>query len=466
MDDSLAERYRLMIEYSSDAISLTGKDGRFLLLNSAAVAAFGVPAQEVVGKTPDELNKQGVYHGSTIKKTLQTKEPATAIIDHLDYRRLSTSRPILDEDGELQYILTNSRKDDIFNEYMELLQKETQMHLRYQKIATYLSQYGEGDLIYESPQMQQVVELCTSIAPTGSTVSIIGESGVGKELIARFIHNESRRKEEAFIPVNCSAIPAELFESELFGYRPGAFTGANRKGKLGLVQMADKGTLFLDEIGELPLQMQSKLLRFIESKEICPVGGIQTEAVDVRIITATNRDLLSMMRAGTFREDLYYRLMVLPVHIPPLRNRPDDIRIISTFFLQQFSKKYEKDLSLNDTAMELLMAYPWRGNVRELRNAMERLVLLAQPWDVLATLRTILSIQADEDGGPLRGGAQIHLGLSLKEATLYFQADYMEATIRKYHGNLGDAAEALGVHRTTLYRKQSISEHLNRQQMK
>ena len=342
MEDRLAERYRIMIEYSSDAISLTGKDGRFLLLNSAAVAAFGVPAQEVVGKTPQELNKKGIYHGSTIIKTLQTKEPATAIIDHLDYRRLSTSRPILDEHGELQYVLTNSRKDDVFNEYMELLQKETQMHLRYQKIASYLSQYGEGDLVYESTQMQQVVDLCTSIAPTNSTVSIIGESGVGKELIARLIHHESRRKEEAFIPVNCSAIPAELFESELFGYRPGAFTGANRKGKLGLVQMADKGTLFLDEIGELPLMMQSKLLRFIESKEICPVGGIQTEKVNVRIITATNRDLLGMMKAGTFREDLYYRLMVLPVHVPPLRNRPDDIRIISSFFLQEFSKKYEK----------------------------------------------------------------------------------------------------------------------------
>jgi Transcriptional regulator containing GAF, AAA-type ATPase, and DNA binding domains len=230
-----------------------------------------------------------------------------------------------------------------------------------------------GNIIFRSKKMEEVIRLCLEVAKSDATVLIRGESGVGKELIADLIHENSYRGGKQIVKINCAAIPENLLESELFGYKKGAFTGAisDKKGKF---ELAEGGTIFLDEIGDLPPSLQAKLLRVIQTKEIEPIGGT-TKKVNVRIIAATNRNLEELVREGKFREDLYYRLNVVPIFIPPLRERKEDIRPLVDFFLEKFNKKYGKNISISKGAMLIFEDYDWYGNVRELENLVERLVI-------------------------------------------------------------------------------------------
>ena len=217
------------------------------------------------------------------------------------------------------------------------------------------------------------------MAQADSTILILGESGVGKDLIARMIHDASPRNESGeFVKIECGAIPEQLLESELFGYEPGAFTGARKEGKVGYLEIANKGTFFLDEIGDLPKRLQVKLLGTIQDQQIRRVGGTEQTKIDVRIIAATNRDLEQMMLAGEFREDLYYRISVIPIIIPPLRERRDDIPFLLAHYLHHFNTKYDKDVSISNEVLDILSEYDWHGNVRELCNLVERVVLSAQ----------------------------------------------------------------------------------------
>jgi DNA-binding NtrC family response regulator len=237
---------------------------------------------------------------------------------------------------------------------------------------------GRYGLIGTSPSLQHVFQLIDKVADTPSTVLITGESGTGKELVARALHEHSSRRGEAFIKINCAAIPKTLMESELFGYDKGAFTGAVSS-KPGRFELADRGTLFLDEIGELPVEMQVKLLRVLQESEFERVGGIKTLRVDVRVIAATNRDLVREVAQGTFREELYYRLNVVPIGLPPLRERPQDIPLLVQHFITRFNERLRKSIDgLLPEAMELLLRYPFPGNIRELENILERTVLLAE----------------------------------------------------------------------------------------
>ena len=236
---------------------------------------------------------------------------------------------------------------------------------------------GEGEIIGKSKAIKEVMELARKVAPEDTTVLLQGETGTGKELVARAIHKLSPRKNGPYVVVNCAAIPENLLESELFGHRKGAFTGA-LKDKKGRIEIADGGTLFLDEIGSLSLPLQAKLLRFLETKEIQPLGSEDTFRVDVRVIAATNQDLRKRVEEGNFREDLFYRLNVFPIYIPPLRERKEDIPLLANYFLQLYSKKMNKKIEkIDDGAMELLLKYSWPGNVRELENVIERAVVLA-----------------------------------------------------------------------------------------
>lgn len=230
-----------------------------------------------------------------------------------------------------------------------------------------------GDIVYKSKAMDEVIRSALRVAESDATVLILGESGVGKELVAELIHKNSPRKDKPLIKINCAGIPDNLLESELFGYRKGAFTGAtfDKKGKF---ELADGGTIFLDEIGDMPLNLQAKILRAIQNKEIEPIGG-QPKKVDVRIIAATNKKLEELVKQGKFREDLYYRLFVVPIYIPPLRERKEDIYILVENFLDKFNTKYKKSVSISKSAMSILENYHWPGNVRELENLIERLVI-------------------------------------------------------------------------------------------
>ena len=303
----------------------------------------------------------------------------------------------------------------------------------------------EDFLIGESEAMRKLDQQIRSAAPTATRVLITGENGSGKEIVARTLHRLSPRAEQPFIDVNCAAIPEELIESELFGHRKGAFTGAidDRKGKF---ELADGGTLFLDEIGDMSLKTQAKVLRVLQEQTFQRVGGQQTIKVDVRVIAATNKNLESEIASGTFRSDLYYRLNVLPIEVPPLRNRANDIVLLAEHFLRRYAAESglpKKRLSAGAAAK--LKAYHWPGNVRELRNVIERLAILV-PGEVI----DVEDVQLDARTEP--AGA-IPSNLTLREARDEFEKQYILSRLREYAGNVSRTADALGVERSNLYRK-------------
>ncbi|AEH22767.1 two component, sigma54 specific, transcriptional regulator, Fis family [Thermodesulfobacterium geofontis OPF15] len=263
-------------------------------------------------------------------------------------------------------------------------------------------------VVGKSKKMLQVIEIVKKVAPTNATVLICGESGTGKELIARAIHHNSPRKDNPFIAINCAAIPETLIESELFGYEPGAFTGANTR-KIGLIEAANKGTLFLDEVAELPLITQSKLLRVLQEKEIRRIGGKETIKVDVRIIAATNKNLLEEVQKKKFREDLYYRLKVVTIEIPPLRERKEDIPELVKYFIEKYSKEFGKEIKgIEEKAMQALLNYHWPGNIRELESVIEKAIIICEGDKIkfkdiadelkLSNPKSIFEIEIPEEG--------------------------------------------------------------------
>ena len=305
---------------------------------------------------------------------------------------------------------------------------------------------------FKAASMMALERLVGKVAPTESTVLITGESGTGKGVVARSIHEQSQRADGPFIPVNCGAIPENLLESEFFGHTKGAFTSADRARK-GLFLQADKGTLFLDEIGELPLQMQTKLLHCIEDKHIRAVGSEQARLVDVRIIAATNRNLAQMVKEGRFREDLYFRLSVFQVPVPPLRTRQQDIPGLVRFFLRRarISGHASRDLSIDDDAEELLLAYPWPGNVRELDNVISRAYILADGDHItMADLPPEIA-----RAGPRSADAVVAEGVrgTLREQLRRIEACIVLRTIQEVHGDRREAAHRLGIGLSSLYRK-------------
>jgi DNA-binding NtrC family response regulator len=329
------------------------------------------------------------------------------------------------------------------------------------------------DIVGASPKMQRIFRLVARVAPTDSTVLLIGESGTGKELVARSLHVQSRRSRGPFVPVNVGAIPEGLLESELFGYRHGAFTGAAAD-RRGVIEEADGGTLFLDEIGEMTASAQVKLLRTLESNEVRRLGDSATQLVDVRVIAATHRDLRSLVDAGRFRADLYYRLNVVQIELPPLRDRREDIGLLASYFLARVSERHRRSgLHFSPEAMTLLERYDYPGNVRELENAVEHAVTLCEgteirPGDLPAAVRFPRMLPRHVEA-PAGGGATVFSGDAAPEAPGAAPASppdprdtWSLADVEKEHsrrvlalhrGNATNAARQLGISRTTLWRK-------------
>jgi two-component system nitrogen regulation response regulator NtrX len=310
----------------------------------------------------------------------------------------------------------------------------------------------EYEMIGSSPAIRNLKEQIAIAAPTSGWVLITGENGTGKELVARAIHHYSKRKDKPFVEVNCAAIPEELIESELFGHEKGAFTGATtqRKGKF---DQAHEGTLFLDEIGDMSLKTQAKILRILQERKFERVGGNRTIEVDVRVIAATNKDLEEEIQEGNFRQDLYYRLNVLPFHVPPLRERREDIPLLAKHFLAYFcSKESRESKTLEQEALEAMTAYNWPGNVRELKNIVERLVIMIQhPTISQADLPT--SIQRAEQHGH---GMAMYVpgnGVSLKQARENFEKEFILQKLQENEGNISRTAEAIDMERSNLHRK-------------
>lgn len=306
--------------------------------------------------------------------------------------------------------------------------------------------YNYDGVIAKSDAMQKIIDMVSRVANSKANILLTGESGVGKDVIANYIHKKSNRSKNSFIVINCGAIPDNLIESELFGYEKGSFTGADHMNK-GKFELADKGTIFLDEIGELPLHAQVKFLRVLQEKQIYRIGSEKSIKIDVRIIAATNKNLLEEVEKGTFREDLYYRLNVVNLEIQPLRERKDDIPVLAEYFLVEFSNEYNKQAKYFEVeALNYLMDYEWKGNVRELRNVIERSVLVANDEEELL-LKEYLPKE-------ITGLEFIDDICDKKEKTL---ADYekiiIENTLKRYDGNKTKTADVLGIKRQTLYNK-------------
>lgn len=335
----------------------------------AVVTAFGKTFQS-----------EGYSDTAASIKVLETGKTQSVIINTKSGKQvLSTGIPVFDKNGDIIRIYCNLRDVTELNALKEKYEESQKLISKYllelQEVKKL--QTMQFSLIAKSQQMKQVMEAAYRLAHFDTTVLILGESGVGKDLVARIIHEASSRKETGvFVKINCGAIPAELLESELFGYKGGAFTGASKEGKAGYFEIADKGTLFLDEIGDLPLRLQVKLLSVIQDQEITRVGDVHSKKVDVRIIAATNQNLEEMVRKGKFREDLFYRLNVVPVFIPPLRERKEEIPFLLAHFISEYNKKYKTHTRLSREAVEVLVNYRWPGNVRELTNLIEHLIVV------------------------------------------------------------------------------------------
>ncbi|QSQ08730.1 Regulatory protein AtoC [Koleobacter methoxysyntrophicus] len=349
--------------------------------------------------------------------------------------------------GAFDYLEKNFKMEELLSVIKEAVKEQKMIgenESLKKKLAEHDSFFG---IIGESPKIKEIKDLIIKIANSQASVLLTGESGTGKEMFARAIHMCSKRKNKPFVAINCAALPQTLLESELFGYEKGAFTGALKQ-KKGKFEQANEGTIFLDEIGEMNIQTQSKLLRVLQEREYERVGGLETIKIDIRVITATNRDLEEAIKAGDFREDLYYRINVIPIHIPPLRERREDIPLLAEYFLKKFNVDYKKNIELiSMEVIDIFMEYDWPGNIRELKNVIERAVAIAEPdVDILMPhhLRPQLICPKKE-----KDLLEIQDGLSLAE----FEKYYIYNTLKKVNWNKSKAAQILGINRQTLYNK-------------
>ncbi|WP_407408715.1 sigma-54 interaction domain-containing protein, partial [Peribacillus sp.] len=368
-----------IIENSYDGIYITDPDGVTIYTNPAIERITGIPKEYYIGKSVNQLIKRGILNASVTHKVVKQRRTVSVVQDNFAGKEtLITGSPVFNGEGEIEQIVTNIRDLSDLNELMHELTKVNELNNQYKQEIEKLRKITNQDgVVFVSEKMRKIYEIAERISDIDATVLILGETGVGKDVLARNIFNGSiRSKKGDFVKINCGAIPADLLESELFGYEGGAFTGANHKGKPGMFEIADNGILFLDEVGELPLQLQVKLLRVLQEREIQRIGGTKPKKIDVRIIAATNRNLLDMVKAGEFREDLYYRLNVIPIVIPPLRERREDILALSDLFLTKANNQYKLTKKLDSALKDYFFHYDWPGNVRELINIVERLVVL------------------------------------------------------------------------------------------
>ncbi|MFZ5643757.1 MAG: sigma-54 interaction domain-containing protein [Bacillota bacterium] len=372
---------RKIIDNSYDEIYVTDKNGIVIYVNSACERHYGLKPADVIGKSAAQLSDEGYWNPSLTPFILRDKKRVTLEqVTNIGRKLVVTATPVFDEKGEIELVVQNCRDITQIEEIKKNLEQTSQLVLKYKQEIQELrkSQLSTDNIVCHSKHMKEVLELAQKVAAVDSNIFILGESGTGKGVMARHIHKMSKRKDGPFITINCAAIPDELLESELFGYDPGAFTGADKNGKIGLVELANGGTLFLDEIAEMPVRLQAKILHVIQEHQYTSLGGREVKKMDCRIIAATNRNLEKSVKDGSFREDLYYRLKVIELEIPPLRERIEDIIPLIYMFLNKFDKKYKTVHQFSQESLDMLVQHPWPGNVRELEHIVERLVITVE----------------------------------------------------------------------------------------
>ena len=447
-DKKLLDIYRDIAHHYPGGILVADENGKIILTNQSSTLVL--PYEQMMNRTLSDLVENKIYGTSSILKALSSGHEESEYIKRKDKASvITTSIPVHNEDGTIRYVIAYTLKKEVAYSLVKRFEEQSN-HMN--EILDYFSNHNseEFSLIFADEQMHAVVQYAKQVAATDSIVLLTGESGVGKEVIARFIHSNSNRRRNIFIPCNCAAIPANLMEAEFFGYAKGAFTGANPNGKMGLFELADGGTLFLDEIGELPMELQAKLLRVLDSGEVMRIGSDKIIHPNVRILAATNRNLLQMVGEGTFRQDLYYRLNIIPLHIPPLRQRKKDVVFLAQFFLEKLNQKYGTTKFFSQETLQTLQQYTWPGNVREVKNVVERIYVTSGQ---ILQISFPLSQNIPEETAPPYPIPFHQEGKTLKEAVSNYEHTLIQRALIENGNNVAQTAASLGITRACLYKK-------------
>jgi len=468
-----ARFFETILDSFTDGVYVLDDRGNYIFVNSAYVQSLNMPKSLLLNYNVHDFLKTGQINICISDIVYKEKRKVVMFQDVLDtqnfgrnkFRQLVISTPIFDETGKISNIVAVCRPLDTHDE----LYRQARLRTTSSVVGAQPAKPPSGSaIIAHSPAMRAVLEAAATVASVDSSVLITGESGTGKEVVAQHIHLSGPRRDRPMVVVNCASIPENLLEAELFGYEKGAFTGALPGGKKGLFEEADGSTLFLDEINSLPLELQGKVLRAIETKTIQRIGSTRSRPVDFRVVAATNEDLAVLVAEKRFRMDLYYRLNVIPIYIPPLRERPEDIIPLALHFLEYFCRKFSKDKVFTPNALEAIKSYPWPGNVRELKNFVERCAVLS--WDrsieVLdvssfidivpsrpyRTAPTEVPNSAFEAAVDARFEQMLANGVTLKQYLDECERAFVNYALRKYR-NSYKAASALGTSQTSIIRR-------------
>jgi PAS domain S-box-containing protein len=378
---------KAIFQSSSDGIWLCDGQGRVLDINRASEKLNGIQSARVVGKTVARLVQDGLFEESVTLEVIHTRRQVSILqkVKQTDKTLLLTGTPVFDDKGDIFLIVVNERDITQLNALKEKLDQtsmETEK-IKDELVELSMLELKKQEIIAENREMRQVLRVALKLARLeASNILVLGESGTGKGLLAKFIHKNSRRAKMPFVQINCAALPENLLEAELFGYEKGAFTGAGEQGKAGLFELAHGGTLFLDEIGDLPMPLQAKLLKYLDDQEVMRLGALRSKRVDCTVIAATNVDLEQRVKKRGFRQDLFYRLNAFTIRIPPLRQRPEDVFELTTYFLKKDNETYGLNRKILHEGMDILQTYPFPGNVRELKNILKKAVVMSEQ-DVL-----------------------------------------------------------------------------------
>ncbi|CAM3852485.1 sigma 54-interacting transcriptional regulator [Alicyclobacillus pomorum] len=445
-----------------DEIIVVDAEGKLLRASQHYIAAhWKQPPHELIGEEILKYNACGALVCQVIREVQSTRRKVSLMHNESEYPMVCAGNPIFTKKGKLERIVVASRDLTEVSRLQSELERTRKQSEDYRRELEGLRQrvtQRTGTVpIYVSTAMHEVMREAERVAQFSTTVLLTGESGVGKEIIANAIHSLSERRHQPFVKINCAAIPEALLESELFGYERGAFSGAKQDGKIGLFVKAHKGTLFLDEISDLPFGIQSKLLRAIQEREVYPVGGTTPVKFDVQIIAAANRSLVELVNKGEFRADLYYRINVFPIEVPPLRERKEDIAVLANHFLHQFNQRYQRNLRFSRSAIELLEAYEFPGNVRELQNVVQRMAIKndGEVIDALVVENVLMNSQKTQrhsSHGRTPSPSRFEQVIPLKDAISQVEAELIALAMAKY-GTTSRAAEALGISQSSVSRK-------------
>lgn len=446
--DDTGINFRQVVDHLVDGVYVTDSKAITRYVNNAYCQHTGIKPGDIIGRSVQDIIDEGVYFKHAVSTDVirwRRNVTGAGVIRNFggkSIRGYVTGVPIFDENGDVKNVVVSVfDAEKLRNRWGEFNRQTDNEAVRI------LESFGDESMdtiIGTDAAISAIRRTIIHAAPTDVTILITGESGVGKEAVADRIYAMSNRTGKPYVKVNCTAIPANLLESELFGYEKGAFTGANAAGKIGLFELANHGTILLDEIGELPIELQTKLLRVLQNKEVTRLGGTKTIPLDVRIIAATNANLKKKIAEGAFREDLYYRLSVIPIHVPPLRERRGDIAPLVRYYFNEYTTKYKRDLTLDAESMLAFKTYDWPGNVRELQNILEYLVIVSEGGTIdKVKIQEALGIgRADEE--------RVEIGLSA--AIDFYEKQLIEKALNET-GGIRKAAAQLKVDPSTISRK-------------